>query len=123
MFKCNTALKLKTTSACSSRALYGLKQSPLPRHEELKKFLNTLNFTSIPSDIFAFRNANGQIIVIYVDDMLIVARSLVKLLSIAQSLKDRFKMRELGEIHYYLGMRIIRNRASRTVHVVQDAYL
>ena len=32
-------------------------------------------------------------------------------------------MRELSNLYYYLGMRIIRNYKDRTIYIVQDAYL
>lgn len=105
------------------RALYGLRQSPLLWYEQLKAFLITLKFTPIMSDICAFKHTNGGIIVVYVDDMLVIAQSLEALITVVALLKDRFKMRELGDIHYYLGMRIVRDRKTKTIYVAQDAYL
>lgn len=34
-----------------------------------------------------------------------------------------FLMRRLGELHYYLSIRIVRDRAKRQLIVVQDAYI
>ena len=106
------------------KALYGLKQSPMLWYEELRKYLKSLNFIPMMSDVCVFKHTlSDSIIVIYVDDMIIIAHSMAALQAVAQLLKDRFNMRELGDLHYYLGMRIIRNRKDRTIHVVQDAYL
>ncbi len=65
-----------------------------------------------------FKHINGSIIVIYVDDIIIVSDTLAVLNYTTGLVKERFKMRELSDLHYYLGMRIIRNRTNRTVYVV-----
>ena len=57
-----------------------------------------------------FKHISGSIIVIYVDNMIIVLDTLAVLNHTASLVKDRFKMRDLGDLHYYLGMRIVRNR-------------
>lgn len=105
------------------RALYSLRQSPLLQYKQLKAFLITLKFTLIISDICAFKHANGGIIVVYVDDMLVIAQNLEALITVVALLRDRFKIRELGNVHYYLGMRIVRNRKAKKIYVIQDAYL
>lgn len=105
------------------RALYGLRQSLLLQYKQLKAFLITLKFTPIISDICTFKHTNGGIIVVYVNDMLVIAQSLEALITVVALLKDRFKIRELGNIHYYLGIRIVRDRKTKTIYVAQDAYL
>lgn len=71
-----------------------------------------------------FRNtATGVIIVIYVDDVLVIARLLTSITETARLIETVFPLRPLSEIYYYLGIRVIRNRESRQLIVVQDAYL
>lgn len=71
-----------------------------------------------------FRNTKtGVIIVIYVDDVLIIVRLLASIFETAELIKAVFPIRLLREIHYYLSIRIIRNRDNRQLVVVQDAYL
>jgi hypothetical protein len=105
------------------RALYGLKQSPLLWYEELAKYLCEMGFEALENDMCVFRHAkNGTTIVIYVDDMLVIARNLEKLEDAVQPLRTKFKMRELGDLHYYLGLRFVRDKANRTLCITQDAY-
>lgn len=33
-------------------------------------------------------------------------------------MQDRFKIRDLSNLHYYLRIRIVRNRTARTIYVV-----
>jgi hypothetical protein len=80
-------------------------------------------FDPFLSNAYVFRNSNSTIIVIYVDDLLIFARLLASVKSAAQLIGGTFEMRSLGELHYYLGMRIMRNRARKQLMVTQDGYL
>lgn len=105
------------------RALYRLRQLLLLWYKQLKAFLITLKFTLIISDICVFKHANGGIIVVYVDDMLVIVQSLEALITVVALLKDRFKIRELGNVYYYLSIRIVRDRKTKTIYVAQDAYL
>lgn len=105
------------------RALYSLRQSPLLQYKQLKAFLITLKFIPIISDIYAFKYANGSIIVVYVDDILVITQNLEALITVVALLRDRFKIRELGNIYYYLGIRIVRDRKAKKIYVIQDAYL
>lgn len=86
------------------RALYRLRQLLLLQYKQLKAFLITLKFTLIISDIYAFKYANGGIIVVYIDDILVIVQSLEALIIVVALLKDRFKIRELGNVYYYLSI-------------------
>lgn len=55
------------------RVLYGLRQLLLLWYKQLKAFLITLKFILIISDIYTFKYANGGIIVVYIDDILVIA--------------------------------------------------
>lgn len=54
---------------------------------------------------------NGEMfIAIYVDDLLIVGPDMKKIDALKAASSDRFKMTDLGECHFYLGIRIRRHR-------------
>lgn len=58
-----------------------------------------------------FRNTTiGVIIVIYVDDVLLIAKLLSLIFDIAELISTAFLIRLLGKLHFYLGMRVIRDR-------------
>lgn len=61
---------------------------------------------------------NSNTIVIYIDDMLIISYSTASLDKTVALLQDRFKIRDLSELYYYLSIRIIRDRSVRSVYVV-----
>jgi hypothetical protein len=66
---------------------------------------------------------SGAIITIYVDDLLITARTEDEIQAVADLLGNQFKLKALGDVHYYLGCRIIRNRMDRKLWIVQDGYI
>lgn len=106
------------------KALYGLKQALLLQYNKFTKFVRKYSFDLFLSDAYVFRNASTSIIiVIYVDDVLIIVRLLVLIFETANLIKTVFPIRLLRELYYYLGIRIIRNRETRQLIVVQDAYL
>lgn len=45
------------------------------------------------------------------------------LIAVVSLLKDRFKIRDLGNVYYYLGIRIVRDRKAKKIYVIQDSYL
>jgi hypothetical protein len=92
------------------RALYGLKQSPMLWYQEFEKFLRNLGFTPLFADAYLFRYSNGYIVIIYVDDVL--AMALIKAIVesvVSGPLRDAFKLRELSDVGFYLGCRILRD--------------
>lgn len=106
------------------RALYGLKWPPLLWYEELTTFLHSIGCRPLRSDPCLFaHSATGAFILIYVDDLLVFAKSDAMVDQIAGLLAKKFPMKELGDVTWFLGCRIIRDRSQRKVWIVQDAYI
>jgi hypothetical protein len=102
-------------------ALYGLKQSPRLWQEKLRKVLTKLGFTPLKSDNCVYINNEGVIIVTYVDDMLITGPNIKDIEAVKKALKEEFEMEDMGPATYFLGVRIVRNRATRALALIQDA--
>ena len=56
-------------------------------------------------------------ITIYVDDILIVVKEKSAILQLKEELKKYFRLKELKDIAYYLGMDIIRDRRNRSIYI------
>jgi hypothetical protein len=104
------------------KALYGLKQAPRVWYNTLATFLSSLGFQPLDADSSVFCR-DGVIIAIYVDDLLLAGASKPDIDKIKDSLKQRFKMSDLGACHFYLGMEVIRDRPRCTLRLSQTAYL
>ena len=69
---------------------------------------------------------NGRLtLFFFVDDivMLCAKKDLHKLKEFEIALITRFEMRSLGELQWFLGIRVIRDREERKVWLCQDAYI
>jgi Reverse transcriptase (RNA-dependent DNA polymerase) len=104
------------------KALYGLKQAPRVWYNTLATFLSSLGFQPLDADSSVFCR-DGIIIAIYVDDLLLTGASKPDIDKVKDSLKERFKMSDLGACHFYLGMEVTRDRPRRTLRLSQTAYL
>ena len=86
--------------------------------------MKQLDFTSFWGDACLFRHQpTGCVIVIYVDDVLAIHILLRVVNTIKDVLTSKFKLGDMGDISYYLGCRIIRDRQQRKLWMVQDAFL
>lgn len=106
------------------RALYGLKESPLLRYEELKKALIKLGLNPVPGFPCIYINA-WLILFKYVNDIFMAYhRKNAHLHSnLEQKLKDLYDLKIIGDISWFLGIRVIRDRQLRKNLLVQDAYI
>jgi hypothetical protein len=106
------------------RALYGLRRSPLLWLQELTSALLELGFKPIPEAQCLF--TNGRIIVFfYVDDMVILYHisHQSEFNQFKQSLLQRYEFKDLGELKWFLGIRVIRNRQDQRLWLCQDSYI
>jgi hypothetical protein len=53
--------------------------------------------------------------VVYVDDLILVCNDQNKLLQIKEELSQKFEMKDLGELHFFLGIEVERNRDERLI--------
>ncbi|GMF48156.1 unnamed protein product [Phytophthora fragariaefolia] len=63
------------------------------------------------------------IVVVYVDDLAIISKVMRLINQLNRDLSARFKMRDLGEIHYILKMEVRRNRKDKTMTISQHKYI
>lgn len=89
------------------RSLYGLKQAPRAWFRCFADYLESLGFQESKSDysMFTFHGAGVVLILlIYVDDILITGNNPAHVFKLIQDLVQIFSMKDLGPIHYFLGV-------------------
>lgn len=64
-----------------------------------------------------------MIVALYVDDLLLISTSLKYLYEIKKQLAQSFEMKELGEAHFILGIKIERDRSNRKLTISQSEYM
>ena len=91
------------------KGLYGLKQSGREWNKQITKFLKSLDFSAITNDPCVFVNHTTRVIIaLYVDNMLVFDKLLKDVEAIKKFLSKEFKVKDLGEAKYILGIRIRR---------------
>ncbi len=91
------------------RALYGLQQSPREWYLTLVDYLKSLGYERLEHNHCVLVHQNGIIIAIYVDDLLLLGPDLAKIGQLKKQLSDRFCIRDVGAISWYLGMEVTRD--------------
>ena len=107
------------------QALFGLKQAPKMWYAKLDDLLKSQGFGNIDPDACPYPLMDdGEIIIVlvYVDDLLVVASSLAAIYKIKDALHKRFEMKDLGEAKVILGLEIRRDKALGTLKLSQGKY-
>lgn len=56
----------------------------------------------------------GSDLLLYVDDIIIIGRASVEIQQVIQSLSVKFDLKDLGDLHYFLGIQITRTEEGLT---------
>ena len=95
-----------------AKSLYGLKQAPRAWYQRFASFITTLGFRSTTSDtsLFVFRHGTDTAyLLLYVDDIVLTASSAVFLQTIISRLSSEFALKDLGALHFFLGINVRRD--------------
>ncbi|GJW75171.1 ribonuclease H-like domain-containing protein [Tanacetum coccineum] len=94
------------------RSLYGLKQAPRAWFQRFAGYATRAGFSPSRCDSSLFIYTQGSqvaYLLIYVDDIILTASSLVLLQQIIDSLHKEFDMTDLGALNYFLGISAVRH--------------
>ena len=106
------------------QSLYGLKQSPRCWNYTLDAHLTSMGYVQSTSDPCIYTSSEGDtsIIGVYVDDFVIAAKSNEKIEEIKTALSKKFDVKDLGELHYFLGVLVTQNHKRGTVWIGQPSF-
>jgi hypothetical protein len=105
------------------KALYGLKQAPRAWYARLSTKLVALGFARSKADTSLFYfNKHGVtvFVLIYVDDIIVVSSDPRATAGLLHSLKQDFALKDLGELHYFLGIEV--NKVTDGLVLTQEKY-
>ncbi len=109
------------------KSLYGLKQASCLWYEKAKEQFAKLGFTQCNADFSVFIHVGPTcdfcIIALYVDDLMVLSNSLGLLDQKKAKLMQVFKMKDLGPIHWFLGLEIKRDHLQHLITVSQSRYV
>jgi hypothetical protein len=91
------------------KSLYGLKQAPRAWYAKMDSYLLSHNFVRCKLDlnVYMLRTIDSLLLlVLYVDDLLITGCSTSSIATVKRILHDRFFMKDMGLLHFFLGLEI-----------------
>jgi hypothetical protein len=99
------------------KSLYGLKQSPRQWYKRFDSYIIQIGYTRCEYDCCVYvrilEDGSYIFLLLYVDDMLIAAKSMCEVKKLKSLLHKKFEMKDLGATKKILGMEIRRDREAR----------
>ncbi|KAJ9536153.1 hypothetical protein OSB04_un000671 [Centaurea solstitialis] len=95
------------------KSLYGLKQAPRAWYNRFASYITHNGFRSSSCDNFLFIYRQGTkmaYLLLYVDDIILTASDSNFLKTIIATLSREFAMTDLGVLHHFLGISVIRDK-------------
>jgi hypothetical protein len=108
------------------RALYGLRDSPALWFKELTSTLSKLGLKGCKEEPCIFIDLTHKVFVLfYVDDVLVMYHKSDQAYAkeIVLRMNKAYKLRKMGDISWFLGVRVIRDRAQKKLWLVHDTYI
>jgi hypothetical protein len=105
------------------KPLYGLKQAPRAWSDKIGQYLVTSGFqiSNANFSLYVKKTNHGiVVIVIYVDHLIITGDSDADIFDLKKFLKQKFEMKDLGELHYFLDIEVI--QSSKGIWLLQRQY-
>jgi hypothetical protein len=93
------------------KSLYSLKQAPKQWHEKFDRTLMSTGFVVNETDkyvYYRYGGAEGVILCLYVDDILIFGTSLNMIKEVKEFLSQSFEMKDLGEADVILNIKLVK---------------
>ena len=107
------------------RSLYGLKQSPRCWNTAFTDYLESISLVQSEADpcVFVGTVDTVTVVAVYVDDLVLIAKTTNELQKVKDSLSSRFKMKDMGKIHYCLGISIEQDEERKCLRMHQKQYI
>jgi hypothetical protein len=106
------------------KALYGLKDAPLLWYKHLKETLIKLGLRPVKDVPCLFTNER-MIVFFYVDDIVVLVHPdhLDDHHQFEKRLEAAYDLRKLGELKWFLGIRVLRDWTAGTIWLIQDSFI
>ena len=112
------------------KTIYGTKQAPREWNKEVNEFIvNELQLNRCTSDscVYVKKSRTGKVIIvaIFVDDFTAAYDSTDEgeWNQMKQKLMSKYKMKDLGDVEWILGMKVVRDRSRRIIKLDQEVYV
>ncbi|GFZ03417.1 hypothetical protein Acr_16g0000410 [Actinidia rufa] len=107
------------------KSLYGLKQAPRAWFDKFDNFLLLCGFKRSIADNSMFvchTNKGMLVLLLYVDDIILTGTSEDLIHQLISKLKTQFAMKDLGSLHYFLGIEAKPDSSNTSLLLTQSKY-
>ena len=90
------------------KSLYGLKKASRTWYDKIGSFLSNLGFTKSKADsnlYYKVEEGNLVILLLYVDDLFVIGVDGL-IADTKRNIDAKFEMKDLGMMHYFIGMEV-----------------
>ncbi|KAL4354578.1 hypothetical protein GQ457_06G014030 [Hibiscus cannabinus] len=97
-----------------NKSIYGLKQASRQWFCAFSQVVLQFGFTQSPHEHSLFIKGSGDTLVallVYVDDIILAGKDLKLLAEVQTFLQSHFKLKDLGNLKYFLGFEVARNKS------------
>ncbi len=108
------------------KSIYGFKQSPRCWNTVFRKYMEGIDFKQSPADPCVYVRCdkdNMAVVAVYVDDLIIITKINEEMKSMKESLAGIFKMKDMGKLHYCLGINIEQDENNKCLWIHQRQYI
>lgn len=106
------------------KAIYGLKQAPRAWFDKFSTFLLEYGFicsTADPSMFVYYHNGQTLVLLLYVDDIILTGSDPGLFKHLIGALSSQFAMKDLGSLHYFLGIQVMSHSTSMFLSQIKYA--
>ena len=83
-----------------------------------------MGFKQATSDPCIYTDSKeGQFfIAVYVDDIILVEKTNERTIEVNRSIGQKFKVKDMGELHHFLGVKVVQKKNSGEIWIGQELY-
>ena len=100
------------------KSLYGLKQPPRCWNKAFQEYMELSQSGADPC-VYIRVGDTITVVAVYMDDLILIAGTQGEMQDVKKNLADRFKMKDMGRLHYCLGISIVQDEESGCVWLHQ----
>ena len=106
------------------KSIYGLKQSPRCWNQALDAQLKEFGFKQSSNDpcIYVSTTDSMLFLAVYVDDIVLAGKSQQTIAKVKADLGKHFRVKDMGELHYFLGVNVKQNFEAGKIWIGQPSY-
>ena len=105
------------------KSMYGLKQSPKCWNSVLDTFLKSIGFVITGGDPCLYCIRRRDVFIAHVDDIVLAGKNDEEMLAVKQAIGQQFHIKDKGELHYFLGVKVVCDFKTGYVWIGQQSYI